>query len=365
MIFIRALLFIFYLFILPFCLGTYLFSILDLFEDRRIIRIPFSYLIGILLIMAEFEFLAVPLIRLNRSLTSLVIAMCLAMIWTFFILWMLAMVHSKKASKKIFTEHPFTLMKSELSNRRSLILIIEIAVLALFIFMLSKYLFFMHIDDDDSRFIGNAMLAYEHDEMFRYDWGTGAPDTTDYTEIQKDLSSPWVMFYAMLGRLTMTDPTIIAHGIMAPVLFCLGAIAYYLLADSWMKKDRVKIAWLLLFIEAVLLTFGGNTHTIAAVSLVRIWQGKAVVAAVSIPLLYTLYGMLCHSTENRSRIYILFLITCQASCLFSGVGIVISGLVTGPFCLWDVIMKKRWREIPWIILCCLPTLIYGFMYARL
>lgn len=367
MIFIRGIIFLFLILVLPLLLGIPLASLLDLCEDRRIFRVPFSYLIGWLLIFAEFQLLAVPFVLNNKTLTSLIIAMGISLAWTLFLLWFFAARHANATSKTILTRGFFGKLRDWFKNRKGLILIVEIAALILFLYMLSQYVFKMHIDADDSRFIANASLAYEHDEMFQYDWGTGIHDTSAYSEINKDLPSPWVMIYAVIGRLTMTNPAIIAHKLMAPILFILCMISYYLLADAWMKRDRVKIAWFMLFAGIVLLTFGGNTHTEAVVSLVRIWQGKAVVAAVAIPVLYALYGWLCHSDDDsfRKRVYCLFLITCQASCLLSGVGIIVSGLVTGPFCLWDILCKKRWKELPLLLICCVPTLVYGLIYAKL
>ena len=132
-----------------------------------------------------------------------------------------------------------------------------------------------------------------------------------------------------------------------------------------------KRAWFLLFSAAAVQYFGGSLYTKGVFMLTRLWQGKAVLAALLIPwlLLLTFGREYQHMGKNEPEdhwgladVALLLFSVCSA-CLLSGVGILSAGAVTGVCGLWSILRKKQIRAVLPYAAGCIPVLVYGGIYS--
>ena len=94
----------------------------------------------------------------------------------------------------------------------------------------------------------------------------------------------------------------------------------------------------------------------------RIWQGKAVLAGVFLPLLFFLC-MEILMQENAKYPWSLLFLTNGACCLLSSMGIMLAPLMMGIFLLLNLIKFRDIRKLKKGIVCCLPSLILGVVYV--
>ena len=235
-----------------------------------------------------------------------------------------------------------------------------------------KYLFEEHIDDDDSRFIASAVSACQHDTMLLENPATGEEKPRPEGELVKDVASPWPMYLAAVSTLTGVHPAITAHTVLPAyflllrylVIWCAGAVLF---AGGESGKTPAsaaeKQAWFLLFSAAALQYFGGSVHTAGAFALTRIWQGKAVMAAVMIPWIL----LLTYGRDRTGEVFspkVLFA-AAAAACLLSGMGILMAGALIGSYALWRALRSRNAAAAVPPALCALPCLLYGLVYMVL
>ena len=259
-------------------------------------------------------------------------------------------------------------------------------ILAIFLILgqMAVYFFGMHLDEDDSRWIAEANDALTKNTMYLYNPATGAYAGEFVGEVMKDVFSPWSMYIAFFAKVTGINASIVAHTILAPLLLAISYMVYHEISKI-LFKGKVESGLFILSVAVINLFFGGNRHTQSVTSLIRIWQGKAVVAAVMIPMIFMLF---LNMKENKKECeketgekyeasveeelqtkkgcvnisnWLWIMVTGCASCLFSGMGIAISALMIGVMGAYTIVCK-RWKEIPYFLLSMVPSLIFGFGY---
>ena len=187
------------------------------------------------------------------------------------------------------------------------------------------------------------------------------------------------MYIAFFAKVTGINASIVAHTILAPLLLAISYMVYHEMSKI-LFKGKIESGLFLLSVAIINLFFGGNRHTQSVTSLIRIWQGKAVVAAVMIPMIFMLFLNMkdkkketdekneSSEEESQTRIdslnkknWLWIMIAGCASCLFSGMGIAISALMIGVLGTYTIV-SKSWKEIPFFLLALTPSLLFGFGY---
>lgn len=298
-----------------------------------------SYLYGHIILWALFQVVAVPAVQLRWSFNGLFwIYICLVTV--------LIVLGIKKIPELIKTIH-----KPHMD-------IAIILALIIIVFQMCMYIFGQHLDEDDARWIAEANDALTKNKMYLYNPATGDYIGAFRGEMIKDVYSPWAMYIAVISRFIALRPAIVAHTIYAPLLLMMSYIVYYNIGKL-LFKGGVERSLFLLTTVVVNLFFSGNPHTQSTFTLVRIWQGKAVVASVIIPLIYMLY--LYIEFDDRRKNWTSLIICGSASCLFSVMGISISLIMIGVLGFYAVV-KKRWNRIGYLIVAMLPAILYGYGY---
>ena len=205
------------------------------------------------------------------------------------------------------------------------------------------------IDQDDSRFVVTAADIMRTGKLFLTDPNTGIVyDTWAYgVDAAKDIIAPHSVFCAILASLTATSATLFMHNIYPVFLYILAACIYFNLISELLegigkiKSDRHKDGYKYLFMSFIFLftIFQFSTRsTRETVFLVRLWQGKAILAGVIIPaLLWILYRI--YRKAETSYFKLLF-ITSLAGCLTSSMATLLITMLLGIYGLVYGIGRK-------------------------
>ena len=237
------------------------------------------------------------------------------------------------------------------------------------------YIFGMHLDEDDARWIAEANDALVKNRMLLHNPATGEYIGRFVGEMVKDVFSPWAMYLAWLSRATGIRAVVIAHTVYPPILLGLSYSAYYEIGCQLFKGKHERGIFLLM-VSVINLFFAGNVYTQSVFTLTRIWQGKAAVAAVMIPSILAIILRVQYRDEIRDW---MLLITAGISCcLFSGMGIAIGFLLLAIYGLYVVVCMimrtTRHKEYKWEscviragmwLACLIPSIVYGLGYLRL
>lgn len=328
-----------------------------------------AYLYGQIILWAVFQIFTVPLVIIRAPFVVLVVLYTLVLV-------VCTVLGLRKVSGLIKN---FDVSEVSVPH-----------ILAIFLILgqMAVYFFGMHLDEDDSRWIAEANDALTKNTMYLYNPATGVYAGEFVGEVMKDVFSPWSMYIAFFAKVTGINASIVAHTILAPLLLAISYVVYHEISKI-LFKGKVESGLFILSVAVINLFFGGNRHTQSVTSLIRIWQGKAVVAAVMIPMIFMLFlNMKETKKENDKEVvdgsadekrnlnkkgnqnkkgcvnisnWLWIMVTGCSSCLFSGMGIAISALMIGVMGAYTIVCK-RWKEIPYFLLSMVPSLIFGFSY---
>ncbi len=310
-----------------------------------------AWVYGNITMFALMQLFAVPMICVKAAFISL--------LWVWVISVAAAAVAGIAVTVKFCRTHTFQLRVS-LTKWRSVVLpvLIAVAVALLIAFQARISSKYQHLDEDDARFIALEVIAVERDVMFLESPITGNLMYWNVGEVKKDYFSPWTMYVAALSKLSGMPPAVLSHRMLPLFLIPLCYMAYALLAMELYEKDYEKILIFLLIIGFISLFGYTSTHTPASLMLLRIWQGKAVFAALVIPVLFTLLWGLYEKPQDLITKALLF-VTCMAASLLSGGGIIISVIAVG---VYGVVYLLRYHNIRQTILLwftCAPCIVYA------
>ena len=151
----------------------------------------------------------------------------------------------------------------------------------------------------------------------------------------------WEAFIAVLSRLFLTDPSVICHSILPVFLIPLHYMLLYLIGRE-AGKER---AFLVVLFGAFLnLVSGPSTYDSGAFLILRIWQGKAVLVNIFLPLLlYVFIRIVKAKKVSLPNIFYLFavLLGSQAA---STVGTYLTPVLYAVYALVFLIIVRKWKE---------------------
>ena len=323
------------------------------------------------MLWAAFQVVAVPCINFRTTFntlfwiyTAIVVILIVCGVWV---------LRSRAVSRRRW--------KGNWGERFSPFLIIALLVIA---GQMCVYIFGTHLDEDDARWIAEANDALVKNRMLLHNPATGEYIGRFVGEMIKDVFSPWSMYLAWLSRATGIRAVVIAHTVLPPILLGLSYSAYYEIGAQLFKgaKKRHERGIFLLMVSVINLFMAGNPYTQSVFTLTRIWQGKAVVAAVMIPVILAVVLRVqvvkSDRVQGELKDWILLAIGGVSCCLFSGMGIAIGLLLTavyGAYVVFRMMARTignrrfQWKDCIaraalWI-LSMLPGIVYGLSYIRL
>lgn len=215
-----------------------------------------------------------------------------------------------------------------------------------------------HHDADDSFYVATASTSVYTDTIFEYNPYTGNP----YKKLpSRYVLSPFPVYEAILTKLTGVDVPSFVYTIFPVFMIMLAYFIYWLWADMLFGGRRKQCALFLIFISAVQVFSNYSIYTSGTFFMLRIWQGKAVLAGVLLPAVAYMCVRLMAKDETGGGWPVLFCLM-TASCLASSMGIILSMLMVGIYAFVCGACTWKWRIVGKALFCCLPNLIFAIIY---
>ena len=237
--------------------------------------------------------------------------------------------------------------------------IVAVMVAALVVFQVVFVTMHVHDDHDDAWYVGTAVISYFTDTLNRispYSMEVMGSFPLDYT------LSPWPIFCAMLGRLSFTHPAILMHTFVPIVMIPLAYVVYWLLAKEIYGRNRNQALWLLFFL-CVLNIFGNwSIRSTATFLLFRIWQGKAILCNIILPLVVYVFMKLAEGSRATKLTVPILCLTVTAGTMISSMGVFLGPAMLFVLSVVDAVSHRRLRNGLIALGCVIPCVIQFGMY---
>ncbi|MDE6025488.1 MAG: hypothetical protein K2G45_08550 [Lachnospiraceae bacterium] len=299
-----------------------------------------SYVIGMMAMWAVCQLISVPIILAKGSFL-IVVAMLSGI---FVIISSYGLVRKKYPAFSYDTQNIW----DKLGFVAMLIFIIAVVVLGVLL---------QHTDHDDSRFVVNAVDICRTNRMFLTNPASGEMLGIWRGELVKDVTSPWAVFIAWVATLTGIHATVVAHVILPVFIYIMIGCIYFILSKE-IVGDRLVYRSMFVCFAILVLVFGFYSNASAeAYTMLRIWQGKAIVAGAGVPLVFLLCMRIYRECEKKS-LYVLLLICEMSLCLLSGMGIILGTVMVGCLGLVYGIIKRNIRVCLGMWLTAFPCVVF-------
>lgn len=235
-----------------------------------------------------------------------------------------------------------------------------IAAVIVILIQICAVIVFAHNDADDAFYVATAVTDVETDTIFSTNAYTGLAYRMPY---RRYILSPFPVFLAVISQLSAgLHPAIMAHTVFPAVFLFAVYVVLYQFAKRWFPDDG-DARGIFLFLAAVLSWFSAySVYNSGSFQMVRLWQGKAVLASFMLPLLIHL--SLSVTMEEQPRYsWLLFGMANLSGCLLSSMGIILTPLVMGLFIFAGLLRFRSLKRTALGLLCCLPSVLLGLFYV--
>ena len=333
-----------WLFIIPIILGLGILK----FNSKKNKNLLLALIIGIFVELLFFEALSVPMTFAKCSFTQLQDYWMIIMI----VLSIISLLFNIKDAKEIVKQN-----FEGLKTTPKILTIVFLVLLTIQFYHPFKY---MHQDNDDSNFVAKSTIAIDTDSLFVYD-----DAGNEYKSFPtRTVLSQFPHFTAVISQLIDIHPTILAHTIYPVVFICIAYACYYLLGMTMFKNDKNKTMTFLIVLSVVFMYGAYSRYTNFMRLLLRIWQGKSLVANLTLPFIWYIFMEYIGKENSKFGWFILF-ITLAGSIAFSSMALI---LPTITVLLLMVIYAIKDRKIIYIIsilICCIPCAILASVYLKM
>ncbi len=332
-----------------------------------------SYVIGYFTMMAICEVIAVPCAFFKLSFTVVIVLFYVAIA----VFITLSVIHKSPA-----TSLDIRGTLARIKKFRWLEIIAAVVMLAVLGTIIMNSVMLVVYDADDSRFVVTAADVMRTNKLFLTDPNTGITYSQwPYgADVAKDIVAPHAVFCAVMATSTLTSAVVFMHTIYPVILYIVATCVYYLLitellqGNEKLSKDKHLEAYKLFFIAFVYLyvIFHFSARSTAeTVFLVRLWQGKAILASIIIPALLYVMMLIYNKTDDsdkaqRPHLILYLLIIVLAGCLTSSMATVLVPMFVLVYGLVYGIVKKSPRLLFGIWGTVLPCIILALisLYIR-
>lgn len=305
---------------------------------------------GYAMMLGLFELVALPLIWRRQSLSLLV--------WIYGGILCALAVGSVVCN---FRRLPGMVLGAVQSVKRFTICIW--AQLILILGQVFVYLRYQYANADDAFYVASATTSLATDTVFAYNPYTG----TAYTKLPaRYVLSPFHAFTAAAAKVTGLHPAIMAHVVFMIVFLLLAYAVYALFGRMLFRRDMEKTGYFLVIVSALQIFSAYSERTGGLFLLIRLWQGKAVLAGVLLPLVFYLavrtFGLLEGAGEAAVWDWLLLFLLMCACCMVSSMGVILGAVMLGILGLLAAVKHKNIGLLIFTACCCLPNLLCGGLY---
>ena len=347
MILAKSIIGVFLLFILaPYLLGVLWTGFVK--ESCYKNSIALAYILGFLTMLILYQIPAVPMIVMKQSFSLLTNIWLIELI----VVCIISIIINYKKFGSMISKKKEELVEwrksSWLGKLLTLSAVFLIAIQACFLSYANIY------DTDDARYIAEGLDAIRTDNMLLNHPLTGEALTEPIGEMTKDVVSPFSMFQASISYLLDIHPATLCHIILPLFLIPLCYLVYWLLSIQIFGLENQEKRMVFINFICVLMMFGRlSAYWTSAYLLWRIWQGKAILAAIILPFLLWLMQGIMKNMEDKYY-YILLLVTTFGACILSPMSAIFPTLIIGIYTLLIWFYSKKAIILVRMGLCCIP-----------
>ncbi|MCQ2498129.1 MAG: DUF6077 domain-containing protein [Lachnospiraceae bacterium] len=374
MIILNALGILFWMILIPFCIGFLPIRIIPTGLRKPI----FIYITGFIITLAALELTGIPteLIFVYNAYRKFVIVFgaVLILLAVFGVISLRAFLTASSqklncTSVKSLLRPEKTSLKSQISSmslESKIYMLISLLLIASQIVML--FLVYSR-DADDSFYNAQATSAQVFGTMYRIDAGTGYTTNLDY----RHCFALFPMYQAFISSASGVHLLIVAHKIVPIVLI---PITYYLLYNfgSVLFPKKQEAAWLFVILINVFKLFGGISHyTAETFFLLRTWQGKSFAGNFILPGIIFIFLYMKNKSdgtvENNAKsksvnkfelLALAFLVLAAGSA--SSIAVLISVGLVGLLSLIFLVINRDWKAFFREIATIIPGILYMLLY---
>lgn len=330
--------------IVPFLLGMLTDRLLAGSEGKLCAR---NLAFGFMLMAAVFELLAVPMIFLHTSFHVLKYS------------WILAVLGLSLLSVLVNRRTLFQKLQAPVDVKQpdKMTLFIWAAVILLILLQVYLLAGHTHRDTDDARFVAEALEAVEKDTMLSYHPITGELLSRPAGEMSKDIMSPYPIFLGLVSALFQLPPAVAAHLILPILLIPFCYVVYYVIADFFFGGNKKYSGLFLVFLSVIHLFSFESIYASGYTLLTIIWQGRSVAAMILLPLLWYLLLRMTGEHVIKPKEYLLLAVSMLSCAMLSGMGIMLSLLLSIAYMCVYVFQKKSLKTVPWMLLSMCPNIV--------
>lgn len=315
-------------------------------EDRRSMLLGWAA--GFVILWGIFEVVALPLIFQRQSLDLL----CMIYGGIVILLAVISVFANRRKMAMMAVKGIASLRSLPVMGWVNLLLVLGQAYV---------YVRYLHIDEDDALYVGAATTAVSTNTIFSVSPYTGMEYATLPTRY---VLSPFFSFVAFLSRISGVHPAVTAHVVLAATLIILSYAVYALLGRKLFSGQPAQAAYFLFFVILLTLFSGYTVYTQGMFTLVRIWQGKAVLCAILVPMAFYMMLHLWEGESVRADWLFLLLLMC-ACCMVSSMGIMLGAVMLGIFGILSAARNKSIKMLIYTALCCIPNMICAAIYLAI
>ena len=248
------------------------------------------------------------------------------------------------------------------ADARGRMVVLGILAGALLLFQLIMTVCMAYEEGDDAYYLALSTTTANDNTMSYKNAYTGY-----YTELDiRHGLAPFPMWIAFLSRMTGMVPITMAQVVLPIGLILMAYGIYYLLGQRLFAGQKEKALVFLTLTEVLVICGGYSLYSAENFLLVRISQGKAVLANIILPFMVYLYLLLLERLqEERSipkRYWILLGAVTLSGCLCSTQGGLIVCLSLALMGICVAVGYKKWKVlIPLGLAGCFPV-VYMLLY---
>lgn len=220
------------------------------------------------------------------------------------------------------------------------------------------YIRYAYQNADDAFFVASANTSIATNTIFAFNPYTGAA----YDSLPaRYVLSPFHAFIAVVSKAVAAHPAIVAHMVFMIVFLLLAYAVYTLIGQALFHHNTEKIGYFLILLSALNIFSAYSERTSGIFLLIRLWQGKAILAGILLPMiLYLIIRLFLQEGKRADWILLFFLM--GACCMVSSMGVMLGAIMAGIFGILYACKNKSIRVLVYTALCCLPNIICAAVY---
>lgn len=219
-----------------------------------------------------------------------------------------------------------------------------------------------YADGDDSFYVAISSITQDSDTMYQKLPYTGGATVLD----GRHGLAPFPIWVAFLARSSGIPAVTVAHVILPAVLISMTYGIFYLIGRRLFPERDGRLPLFLLFAELLVIFGDYSFYTAENFMIARSRQGKAALGSIVIPFLVFLLLLLLEKMQEKEKLpaayFLLLAAAIVTGCLCSTLGALLVCVPVGIVGLMGSLYYKRPGILPPVAACCVPCLIYIFLY---